>query len=185
MQVYNLFGRKFCRSNGELHSRLICFLTKSRKPLILNQTPKKQKEVVIGIRIIEIEGTLFKKDKAKSKVIGEGVETEVRNKEWHEWSLINLGNPDVSMGWSWMQIIPNASHAEAAAIYAALTVSPCDSEVTIYTDSQTAIDGLYGWSSSFYSNSRLYYKTTNFELWANHPFQELGCPPNQSQSPFQ
>ncbi|PKK61539.1 hypothetical protein RhiirC2_791674 [Rhizophagus irregularis] len=56
--------------------------------------------------------------------------------------------------------------AEAAAIYAVLTGSPRDSEVTIYTDSQTAIDGLRGCSSSIYSNSWLYYKTTNFELWA-------------------
>ncbi|PKB96790.1 hypothetical protein RhiirA5_434234 [Rhizophagus irregularis] len=63
--------------------------------------------------------------------------------------------------WSWMQIVPDAgfpnsiatyahgliqdnpssSRAEAAAIYAVLTISPRDSEVTIYTDSQTAIDG--------------------------------------------
>ncbi|GET60783.1 ribonuclease H-like domain-containing protein [Rhizophagus irregularis DAOM 181602=DAOM 197198] len=101
-------------------------------------------------------------------------------------SLINLGTPDVSMGWSWMQIVPDAgfpnsiatyahglirdnpssSRAEAAAIYAVLTISPRDSEVTIYTDSQTAIDGLRSCFSSIYSNSRLYYKTTNFELWA-------------------
>ncbi|GBC51595.2 ribonuclease H-like domain-containing protein [Rhizophagus irregularis DAOM 181602=DAOM 197198] len=101
-------------------------------------------------------------------------------------SLINLGTPDVSMGWSWMQIVPDAgfpnsiatyahglirdnlssSRAEAAAIYAVLTISPRDSEVTIYTDSQTAIDGLRSCSSSVYSNSRLYFKTTNFELWA-------------------
>ncbi|GBC44434.2 ribonuclease H-like domain-containing protein [Rhizophagus irregularis DAOM 181602=DAOM 197198] len=101
-------------------------------------------------------------------------------------SLINLGTPDVSMGWSWMQIVPDASfpnfiatyahglirdnpsssRAEAAAIYAVLTISPRDSEVTIYTDSQTAIDGLRSCSSYVYSNSRLYYKTTNFELWA-------------------
>ncbi|PKY23945.1 hypothetical protein RhiirB3_438325, partial [Rhizophagus irregularis] len=77
-------------------------------------------------------------------------------------SLINLGTPDVSMGWSWMQIVldagfpnsiatyahsiiwdnPSFSRAEAAAIYAVLTISSHDSEVTIYTDSQTAIDGL-------------------------------------------
>ncbi|GET54687.1 ribonuclease HI, putative [Rhizophagus irregularis DAOM 181602=DAOM 197198] len=101
-------------------------------------------------------------------------------------SLINLGTPDVSMGWSWMQIVPDAgfpnsiatyahglirdnpssSRAEAAAIYAVLTISPRDSEVTIYTDSQTAIDGLRSCFSSIYSNSHLYYKTTNFELWA-------------------
>ncbi|GBC15251.2 RNA-directed DNA polymerase from mobile element jockey-like [Rhizophagus irregularis DAOM 181602=DAOM 197198] len=101
-------------------------------------------------------------------------------------SLINLGTPDVSMGWSWMQIVPDAgfpnsiatyahglirdnpssSRAGAAAIYAVLTISPRDSEVTIYTDSQTAIDGLQSCFSSIYSNSRLYYKTTNFELWA-------------------
>ncbi|GBC51591.2 ribonuclease H-like domain-containing protein [Rhizophagus irregularis DAOM 181602=DAOM 197198] len=101
-------------------------------------------------------------------------------------SLINLGAPDVSMGWSWMQMVPDAgfpnsiatyahglirdnpssSRAEAAAIYAVLTISPRDSEVTIYTDSQIAIDGLQNCSSYVYSNSRLYYKTTNFELWA-------------------
>ncbi|GET54516.1 RNA-directed DNA polymerase from mobile element jockey-like [Rhizophagus irregularis DAOM 181602=DAOM 197198] len=101
-------------------------------------------------------------------------------------SLINLGTPDVSMGWSWMQIVPDAgfpnsiatyahglirdnpssSRAEAAAIYAVLTISPRDSEVTIYTDSLTAIDGLRSCSSYVYSNSRLYYKTENFELWA-------------------
>ncbi|GET50333.1 hypothetical protein GLOIN_2v1783661 [Rhizophagus irregularis DAOM 181602=DAOM 197198] len=88
-------------------------------------------------------------------------------------SLINLGTPDVSMGWSWIQIVPDAgfpnsiathahgiiqdnpssSRAEAATIYAVLTISPCNSEVTIYTDSQTAIDGLRGCSTSIYSNS--------------------------------
>ncbi|GET54777.1 ribonuclease H-like domain-containing protein [Rhizophagus irregularis DAOM 181602=DAOM 197198] len=61
---------------------------------------------------------------------------------------------------------PSSSRAEAAAIYAVLTISSRDSEVTFYTDSQTAIDGLRSCSSFVYSNSRLYYKTTNFELWA-------------------
>ncbi|GBB96992.1 hypothetical protein RclHR1_28910001 [Rhizophagus clarus] len=75
-------------------------------------------------------------------------------------SLINLGTPDVSMGWSWVQIIPDAGYlnsvaayahgtircwpsstrAEAAAIFAALSVTPTDSVVSIYTDSQAAID---------------------------------------------
>ncbi|GBB85351.1 hypothetical protein RclHR1_11900001, partial [Rhizophagus clarus] len=102
-------------------------------------------------------------------------------------SLINLGTPEVSMGWSWVQIIPDAGYlnsvasythgtiqnwpsstrAEAAAIYAALSVTPADSTVTIYTDSQAAIDGLQLCASSSYSNSRLFYKTTNFELWAS------------------
>ncbi|GBB87397.1 hypothetical protein RclHR1_13860009 [Rhizophagus clarus] len=102
-------------------------------------------------------------------------------------SLINLGTPEVSMGWSWVQIIPDAGYlnsvatyahgtirnwpsstrAEAAAIYAALSVTPADSTVTIYTDSQAAIDGLRLCASSSYSNSRLFYKTTNFELWAS------------------
>ncbi|GBB96241.1 hypothetical protein RclHR1_27090002 [Rhizophagus clarus] len=69
-------------------------------------------------------------------------------------SLVNLGTPEVSMGWSWVQLIPDAGYhnsiatyahgtiqnwpsstrAEAAAIYAALSVSPDDSDVTIYTD---------------------------------------------------
>ncbi|PKY34241.1 hypothetical protein RhiirB3_453770, partial [Rhizophagus irregularis] len=63
-------------------------------------------------------------------------------------SLINLGTPDVSISWSWMQIVPDVgfpnsiatyahslirdnpsfSRAEAAAIYAVLTISPRDSE---------------------------------------------------------
>ncbi|PKK58912.1 hypothetical protein RhiirC2_795586 [Rhizophagus irregularis] len=77
-------------------------------------------------------------------------------------SLINLGAHDVSMGWSW----PSSSRTEAAAIYAALTVSPSNSVVSIYTDSQTFIHGLKQCSLSTYSNSRLYYKTNNFELWA-------------------
>ncbi|CAB5379718.1 unnamed protein product [Rhizophagus irregularis] len=101
-------------------------------------------------------------------------------------SLINLGTPNVFMGWSWMQIVPDAgfpnsiatyvhgiiqdnpssSRAKAAAIYTVLTIFPRDSEVTIYTDSQTAIDGLRGCSSFVYLNSQLYYKTTNFKLWA-------------------
>ncbi|GET54160.1 RNA-directed DNA polymerase from mobile element jockey-like isoform X1 [Rhizophagus irregularis DAOM 181602=DAOM 197198] len=68
-------------------------------------------------------------------------------------SLINLGTPDVSM-------------AEIAAIHAALTVTPPSSTVTIHTDSQSAIDGLRLCATFSYSNSRLYYKTTNFELWA-------------------
>lgn len=100
-------------------------------------------------------------------------------------SLINLGTPEVSIDWSWVQIVedagfsnsiatyaygiirdnPSSSHAETAAIYAALTVSPSDSSITIYTDSQTAINGPHGCSSFLFSNSCFYYKTTNFELW--------------------
>ncbi|GBC01123.1 hypothetical protein RclHR1_04080001 [Rhizophagus clarus] len=80
-------------------------------------------------------------------------------------SLVNLGTPDVSMGWSWVQLIPDAG-AEAAAIFAALRVIPDGSTITIYTDSQAAIDGLNLCASSTYTNNRLYYKTTNFELWA-------------------
>ncbi|CAB4430182.1 unnamed protein product [Rhizophagus irregularis] len=84
-------------------------------------------------------------------------------------SLINLGTDEVSMGW-------------AAAIYAALSASPANSVVKIYTDSQTAIDDLKRCSSSLYSNSRLYYKTTNFELWAI--IQKLINDKNLSVSPF-
>ncbi|GBC05515.1 hypothetical protein RclHR1_06260021 [Rhizophagus clarus] len=91
------------------------------------------------------------------------------------------------MGWSWVQLIhdagylnsvatfahgtirnwPSSTRVEAATIYAALSVSPDDSTITIYTDSQAAIDGLSLCASFSYSNSRLYYKTTNFELWAS------------------
>ncbi|PKB95302.1 hypothetical protein RhiirA5_436969, partial [Rhizophagus irregularis] len=101
-------------------------------------------------------------------------------------SLINLGTPDVSMGWSWVQVLdgagffqsiaahahksihnwPSSTRAEIAAIHAALTVTPPFSKVTIHTDSQSAIDGLRLCATSSYSNSRLYYKSTNFELWA-------------------
>ncbi|GBB99654.1 hypothetical protein RclHR1_00360003 [Rhizophagus clarus] len=62
---------------------------------------------------------------------------------------------------------PSSTRAEAAAIYAALSVTPANSTVTIYTDSQAAIDGLNSCASSTYTNSRLFYKTTNFELWAS------------------
>ncbi|GBB97776.1 hypothetical protein RclHR1_30630003 [Rhizophagus clarus] len=91
------------------------------------------------------------------------------------------------MGWSWIQIIsdagylnsvatyahgticnwPSSTRAEAAAIYAALSVTSDDFVVSIYTDSQAAIDGLRSCASSTYTNSRFYYKTTNFELWAS------------------
>ncbi|GET64519.1 ribonuclease H-like domain-containing protein [Rhizophagus irregularis DAOM 181602=DAOM 197198] len=101
-------------------------------------------------------------------------------------SLINLGTPDVSMGWSWVQVLdgagffqsvaahahgiihnwPSSTRAEIAAIHAALTVTPPSSTVTIHTNSQSAIDGLRLCATFSYSNSRLYYKTTNFELWA-------------------
>ncbi|GBC02431.1 hypothetical protein RclHR1_04610017 [Rhizophagus clarus] len=87
-------------------------------------------------------------------------------------SLINLGSPDVSMGWSWVQIIPDAGYlnsvatyahsticnwssstrAEGAAIYAALSATPKDSVVSIYMDSQAAIDGLRSCASSTYTN---------------------------------
>ncbi|PKB95967.1 hypothetical protein RhiirA5_404553 [Rhizophagus irregularis] len=33
-------------------------------------------------------------------------------------SLINLGTPDVSMGWSWMQIVPDAGFPNSIATYA-------------------------------------------------------------------
>ncbi|GET54163.1 ribonuclease H-like domain-containing protein [Rhizophagus irregularis DAOM 181602=DAOM 197198] len=101
-------------------------------------------------------------------------------------SLINLGTPDVSMGWSWIQVLdgagffqsiaahahgiihnwPSSTRAEIATIHAALTVTPPSSTVTIHTDSQSAIDGLRLCATFSYSNSRIYYKTTNFELWA-------------------
>ncbi|GBC13481.2 ribonuclease H-like domain-containing protein [Rhizophagus irregularis DAOM 181602=DAOM 197198] len=75
-------------------------------------------------------------------------------------SLINLGTCDVSMGWGWVQIVkdsgflnsiatykrgiirdwPSSSRAEAAAIYAALSASPANSVVHIYTDSQSSIE---------------------------------------------
>ncbi|CAB4430550.1 unnamed protein product [Rhizophagus irregularis] len=117
-------------------------------------------------------------------------------------SLINLGTNEVSMGWGWVQIVqdsgflnsiaaykhgvihdwPSSSRAEAAAIYAALSASPANSVIKIYTDSQTAIDDLKRCSSSIYSNSRLYYKTTNFELWAI--IQKLINDKNLSVSPF-
>ncbi|EXX55707.1 hypothetical protein RirG_222860 [Rhizophagus irregularis DAOM 197198w] len=101
-------------------------------------------------------------------------------------SLINLGTCDVFMGWGWVQIVKDSgflnsiatykrgiirdwsssSRAEAAAIYAALSASPANSVVHIYTDSQSSIKGLKHCFLSDYSDSRLYYKTTNFELWA-------------------
>ncbi|GBB86990.1 hypothetical protein RclHR1_13440008 [Rhizophagus clarus] len=62
---------------------------------------------------------------------------------------------------------PSSTRAEAAAIFATLSVTPADSAVTIYTDSQAAIDGLRLCASSSYTNSRLFYKTTKFELWAS------------------
>ncbi|PKY33909.1 hypothetical protein RhiirB3_453205 [Rhizophagus irregularis] len=61
---------------------------------------------------------------------------------------------------------PFSTRAEIAAIHAALTVTPPSSTVTIYTDSQYSIDGFRLCATFSYSNSRLYYKTTNFELWA-------------------
>ncbi|GET54481.1 ribonuclease H-like domain-containing protein [Rhizophagus irregularis DAOM 181602=DAOM 197198] len=101
-------------------------------------------------------------------------------------SLINLGTSDVSMEWGWVQIVKDSgflnsiatykrgiihdwlssSRAEAAAIYAVLSASPANSVVHIYTDSQSSIESLKHCFLSDYSNSRFYYKTTNFELWA-------------------
>ncbi|GET54486.1 ribonuclease H-like domain-containing protein [Rhizophagus irregularis DAOM 181602=DAOM 197198] len=77
-------------------------------------------------------------------------------------SLINLVTSDRNIIYDW----PSSSRAEAAAIYAALSASPVNSIVHIYTDSQSSIEGLKHCFLSDYSDSRLYYKTTNFELWA-------------------
>ncbi|CAB4421324.1 unnamed protein product [Rhizophagus irregularis] len=77
---------------------------------------------------------------------------------------------------------PSSSRAEAAAIYAALSASPANSVIKIYTNSQTAINDLKRCSSFTYTNSRLYYKTTNFELWAI--IQQLIIDKNLSVSPF-
>ncbi|PKK59946.1 hypothetical protein RhiirC2_857096 [Rhizophagus irregularis] len=57
-------------------------------------------------------------------------------------SLINLGLSDVSM-------------AEAAVLYTALSTTPVNSVVHLYTDSQTAINDLKQCSLLTYSNSRL------------------------------
>ncbi|PKK72335.1 hypothetical protein RhiirC2_826044, partial [Rhizophagus irregularis] len=117
-------------------------------------------------------------------------------------SLINLGSKDVSMGWDWVQIVkdsgflnfiatykrgiihdwPSSSRAEAAAIYAALSASPANSVVHIYTDSQSSIEGLKHCFLFDYSDSCLYYKTTNFELWAI--IQKLIVDKNLSVLPF-
>ncbi|GET04467.1 hypothetical protein GLOIN_2v1783661 [Rhizophagus clarus] len=63
-------------------------------------------------------------------------------------------------------VLPPGSpyRAEAAAIYAALSITPDDFIVSIYTDSHAAVDGLRSCASSTYTNSHFYYKTTNFEL---------------------
>ncbi|GBB98865.1 hypothetical protein RclHR1_33440001 [Rhizophagus clarus] len=77
------------------------------------------------------------------------------------------------MGWSWVQIIhdagylnsvatyahgtirnwPSSTRAEAAAIFAALSISSADSLISIYTDFQAAINGLRLCASSSYTNS--------------------------------
>ncbi|PKB95076.1 hypothetical protein RhiirA5_437425, partial [Rhizophagus irregularis] len=77
---------------------------------------------------------------------------------------------------------PSSSRAEAAAIYAALSASPANSVVQIYTDLQSSIEGLKHCFLSDYSNSQLYYKTTNFELWAI--IQKLIVDKNLSVLPF-
>ncbi|GET53055.1 ribonuclease H-like domain-containing protein [Rhizophagus irregularis DAOM 181602=DAOM 197198] len=128
--------------------------------------------------IVEVSAPLITIESSAAAVFANSplvVSSDSRYIFFTDGSLINLGTPNVSMGWSWMQIVPDAgfpnsiatyahgiirdnpssSRAEAAAIYAVLTISPRDSEVTIYTDSQTAIDGLQSCSSYVYSNSLL------------------------------
>ncbi|PKY31713.1 hypothetical protein RhiirB3_449459 [Rhizophagus irregularis] len=90
-------------------------------------------------------------------------------------SFINLGT-SIICDW------PSSSRAEAAAIYAALSASPANSVVQIYTDLQSSIEGLKHCFLSDYSNSQLYYKTTNFELWAI--IQKLIVDKNLSVLPF-
>ncbi|PKY34880.1 hypothetical protein RhiirB3_455022 [Rhizophagus irregularis] len=83
----------------------------------------------------------------------------------HSWILPMkkssiMRSKDVSMGWGWVQIVkdsgflnsiatykcgiihdwPSSLRAEAAAIYAALSASPANSVVYIYTDSQSSIE---------------------------------------------
>ncbi|PKK70609.1 hypothetical protein RhiirC2_779470 [Rhizophagus irregularis] len=60
----------------------------------------------------------------------------------------------------------SSTRAEAAAVYAALMVTPPNSKVIIYTDSQAAIDCLNLCSLHTFSNSRHYYKYQNYELWS-------------------
>ncbi|PKK76180.1 hypothetical protein RhiirC2_772788 [Rhizophagus irregularis] len=96
-------------------------------------------------------------------------------------SLINLGSSDVSMA-GIIRDWPSSSRTEAAAIYAALSASPANSVVHLYTDSQSSIEGLKHCFLSDYSDSCLYYKTTNFELWAI--IQKLIVNKNLSVLPF-
>ncbi|GES91641.1 hypothetical protein RCL_jg13885.t1 [Rhizophagus clarus] len=82
----NLAGHRVAAN--ELHSPAICFLTKSREPLILNQMPKKRKEEVTEIGVTDIKGIRFKEDKDKLNSTGEIVDVVVKDNIYSNLALV-------------------------------------------------------------------------------------------------
>ncbi|EXX64224.1 hypothetical protein GLOIN_2v1783661 [Rhizophagus irregularis DAOM 181602=DAOM 197198] len=71
-------------------------------------------------------------------------------------------------------LLPSVDEAASLAFAASPLMTPPDNHYCFYTDGslinlgtpEVSMDGLRLYVTSSYSNSQLYYKTTNFELWA-------------------
>ncbi|PKK72901.1 hypothetical protein RhiirC2_362367 [Rhizophagus irregularis] len=72
-------------------------------------------------------------------------------------------------------LMPSATKAEILAIVTALIIAPSYSSITIFTDSQAAIDGFNKSSQLRYISPRRFNKINNTILWAalHHNIQKL------------
>jgi ribonuclease HI len=81
------------------------------------------------------------------------------------WTTSNLPGINVSYNGA-LEYFPSSTKAETMAILTVLTISPANSLINIFTDSQTAIDSFYKSSNLTSISPRRYNKINNNILWS-------------------
>ncbi|PKK63668.1 hypothetical protein RhiirC2_788558 [Rhizophagus irregularis] len=83
----------------------------------------------------------------------------------YEWTTSNLTDVNINHNGS-LEFFPSSTKAETMAILTALIVSPQNSSINIYTDSQAAIDTFHKSSNLISISSRRFNKINNNILWS-------------------
>ncbi|PKY29581.1 hypothetical protein RhiirB3_391921 [Rhizophagus irregularis] len=83
----------------------------------------------------------------------------------YEWTTSNLTDVNITHNGS-LEFFPSSTKAETMAILTALIVSPQNSSINIYTDSQAAIDTFHKSSNLISISLRRFNKINNNILWS-------------------